>query len=272
MDSKIYEYHSYRNNNLPIIFHQDIVRADLPVTPHWHENIALLFVKEGVISVNLDDTEATAKQGEILVINSSVIHRISATTEFARYTCLIIDKHFCDEHGFYVDEKRICETIEDEALFKTASDIRSILKAKPEYYLTEVLIYVMNILITLFRNYISSDEITESNKNIEMIKKGIKYIKKHFKEQISIEEIADYAGYSKYYFCRRFKEITGSTVNTYINQVKIDYAYRQLSNTDITISDIAFECGFNDISYFTKIFKKYSLTLPSKVEKRKTKT
>ncbi|MBQ4110322.1 MAG: helix-turn-helix transcriptional regulator [Clostridia bacterium] len=272
MNNQTYEFHTYKNLELPIIFHQDTLKKNQLFYPHWHENIEILSVKDGKIAVNLDDSIATANKGDILVINSSVIHRISAISDIANYTCLIIDKSFCEQHGFYVDEKRICETIKDDILFDMIMNMRTVLKTKPLYYTEEVLTDIIKILICMFRNYIAEEELSGTSKNIEMVKRGIKYIRKHFKEQISIDDIASYAGYSKYHFCRCFKEITGSTVNTYINQVKIDYAYRQLSNTDTSISDIAFECGFNDISYFTKTFKKFALTLPSKVEKRKTKT
>ena len=60
--------------------------------------------------------------------------------------------------------------------------------------------------------------------------------------------------------------ITGYTVNSYINRAKIEQAYRELSSGEVSVGDIAEEYGFNDISYFTKVFKKYTNLLPSKVK------
>ena len=100
-----------------------------------------------------------------------------------------------------------------------------------------------------------------------MVKKGIKYISKHLKEALTVDEIADYAGYSKYYFCRCFKDITGYTVNSYINQAKIARTYKILCRGESTVGDVAAEYGFSDISYFTKVFKKYSGMTPSEYRK-----
>ena len=63
--------------------------------------------------------------------------------------------------------------------------------------------------------------------------------------------------------------MTGCTVNEYINRVRINYAYKKLREEDLSVGEVSDACGFSDISYFTKIFKKHTGILPSKVEKKK---
>ena len=125
---------------------------------------------------------------------------------------------------------------------------------------------VIEILTLLYRKYQFTKTRYIKNKNIEMVKSGISYIKKHFYEQPSVDDIANHAGYSKYYFCRCFKEITGYTVNSYINSVKIEHAKELLTTHNQSVSEVSEICGFSDISYFTKIFKKYTGVLPSKLK------
>ena len=265
---QIYENHSLVTKDFPVIFHNNKLRKrGVFCQPHWHENIEILFMTDGITGVMLDDSSVQAQKGNIVVVNSSVAHNFHSVTETSAYECLIVDKSFCEQFGFFVDEKFICNTIADNRLFELMQNIKHLKETMPEYFSAEILSDVVKILSILFREYVDNNYFEKSNKNLEMVKLGIKYIKKHLKENLSVDEIADYAGYSKYHFCRCFKEITGYTVNSYINQAKIAYAYTQLSQTDISVGDIALECGFNDISYFTKVFKKYAHILPSKVSK-----
>lgn len=263
---QIYENHSLVTREFPVIFHNNQLQKNRGFFhPHWHENIELLFMTDGITEVMLDNSSVQAKPGDIIVVNSSVTHNFRPITEFSSYECLIIDKNFCEQFGFFVDEKFICHHISDERLFSRIRNIRKLKDTEPKYFSAEILSDVLKILSILFREYIDNNYFEKVNKNLEMVKSGIKYIRKHIKENMTIDEIAAYAGYSKYHFCRCFKDITGHTVNSYINQAKIDQAYKQLSQGESNVGDIAAEYGFNDISYFTKVFKKYTHTLPSKV-------
>lgn len=70
---------------------------------------------------------------------------------------------------------------------------------------------------------------------------------------------------SKYHFCHLFKEATGKTVVQYINDVRLDKAYHLLKNTDMNITQISMSVGFNDMNYFSRLFRKYKNVPPSKV-------
>ena len=59
------------------------------------------------------------------------------------------------------------------------------------------------------------------------------------------------------YFCRFFRQMTQKTPVEYLNYYRIECAREQLSTTSCTVTEIAFNCGFNDVSYFIKIFRKY---------------
>ena len=66
------------------------------------------------------------------------------------------------------------------------------------------------------------------------------------------------------YFCRFFLEMTHRTPIDYLNYQRIEHACYQLVTTDASITDIAYSCGFNDLSYFIKTFKKYKGITPGK--------
>ncbi len=261
-----YENLSSYTKEFPVIFHTNKIYSFRSFFgAHWHESIELLFMTEGTTEIMLNENRVRVSAGEIVVINSSVTHAFRPVSDYSEYECLIVDKGFCEQFGFFVDEKYICSTLSDRRLFELIKDIKHLKQTAPEYCSAEILSDVLKILCILFREYVDDNYYEKTSKNLEMVKKGIKYINKNLKKDIIIEDVAEYAGYSKYYFCRCFKDITGHTVNSYINQAKIAQAYKVLCRGEANVGDVAEEYGFNDISYFTKVFKKYMHTLPSKI-------
>lgn len=96
-----------------------------------------------------------------------------------------------------------------------------------------------------------------SKKKGETLVQNIKnYISEHLTENITMEDIALNLHISYYYMCHFFKSKTGISVNSFRNQKRIEKALRQLINTDKKVADIAIECGFENISYFTEVFNK----------------
>ena len=90
------------------------------------------------------------------------------------------------------------------------------------------------------------------------------YITSHCTESISLENLADAFFVNKCYLSRIFKEVTGFTVNEYINIHRIDKAHVLLTTTSMSVSDIARECGYESLTYFEKVFRTYREVSPLK--------
>jgi AraC-like DNA-binding protein len=82
-----------------------------------------------------------------------------------------------------------------------------------------------------------------------------KHINDHFKEHISLKEISDVASMTVPAFCRYFKKVTGKTFTKLVNEYRVVHATKLLSESQMSITDIAYECGFNNFSHFNKLFK-----------------
>lgn len=85
---------------------------------------------------------------------------------------------------------------------------------------------------------------------------------------ISLKEVAETANMSKEAFCRFFKERTGKTYTEFLNELRIHKSCHLLQETDLSISQIAFQTGFQNLSYFNRAFKKYILTTPKSFRKQ----
>jgi len=92
------------------------------------------------------------------------------------------------------------------------------------------------------------------------------FIEQNYSEDISLLDIAKYAGMTTSYLCRLFKRELGTTVNAYLTQVRVAKS-RELLRTDVPIADVAKLCGFSDQSYFTKVFRQAEGSTPLKYRK-----
>ena len=95
-----------------------------------------------------------------------------------------------------------------------------------------------------------------------MFKDVISYIERNYTERILLADLARQAGMSPKYFCSVFYKMTQKTPIDYLNAYRIECACEKLITTDRTVTEIAFACGFNDVSYFTKLFQRYKNTTP----------
>jgi len=94
------------------------------------------------------------------------------------------------------------------------------------------------------------------------------YVEQHFHEEIDIQKVASLANLSVPSFCTYFKKIMKVTFTDFLNQYRIQRSCILLQQ-DKTIADACFECGFNNVTYFNKVFKKFLNTTPSAFKKEK---
>lgn len=99
-------------------------------------------------------------------------------------------------------------------------------------------------------------------KNSELIKKSIQFIAQNFATSISLDDVASYVHLNPAYFSTIFKQSMGSSFKEYLTMVRIEESKRLLANTNYSVIDIAIATGFEDQSYFSKVFKKYTGLTP----------
>lgn len=118
----------------------------------------------------------------------------------------------------------------------------------------------------LIGNYIVPAD-TEQNRNLASIKMVLDYINEHYQEQLTVKELTEMSNYSEYYFMKLFKQYTGKTVASYLNDFRLEKAKVLLLHSDRSITEIALDVGFNNTSYFIKKFQQANLVSPHKYRK-----
>ena len=103
---------------------------------------------------------------------------------------------------------------------------------------------------------VSKEDVIKNDLSSHNLRKIINWTEKNYLNKISIDEVAHIVGYEKHYFCNKFKKLTGISYINYVNNLRIQHACRMLANGN-SVSTVCDECGFENLSYFVQLFKKF---------------
>jgi AraC-like DNA-binding protein/ligand-binding sensor protein len=118
-------------------------------------------------------------------------------------------------------------------------------------------------------NVAKLQEVKKSNDQMDkFVQNAITYIKQHINEKISVEELAKYCNYSTSFVSHSFKKYVGMNINTYINKLKIEISKTYLVTSNNTINEISEFVGFDDVSYYSKVFTNLMKISPSEFRRR----
>lgn len=140
-----------------------------------------------------------------------------------------------------------------EAFTQMLAQLERELDAPGVMHRTLVEAAVNSMVVYLLRN--AQSEVPTAAKGKSDIRFSIAYIRRHFRENLTLEEIAGAFGVTPNHFCKYFKKITGITFKAYLLQLRLEYAMKQLVQTQQSVTEICLDSGFNSPSYFTKAFK-----------------
>lgn len=146
-----------------------------------------------------------------------------------------------------------------QSILKLDNHIQKISKAKYWYKILFLTEDFFNRLLFFLK-----EDITFNLDCAELISK---YIDECFQEQITLDNLANIFHFHPSYISRIFHKNKGITINSYINQKRIDHAVYLLKTSDLAIKDVAYSCGFVNISHFNRVFKKLTMKTPSQINR-----
>ena len=256
---KRYEPHILTDPSKPYFFHL----CNTAIMPHWHENIEILYF-HGDASVICDREEYAVTDRDIAVIGSNALHASPRCGDTV-HDCLIIDSDFLSRNGIDISGLKFRCVIKDEnieALFLRVCEEMSRVQNGDRFSNAAAKAAILTLAVELCRVYSLADEGGKARGGA--VKRAIGYIKSHFDEPLTVDAIAGSVNVSKYYFCREFHSETGFTVVRYINNLRCREAQKLLREEKYTISEISRICGFDNVSYFSRIYKQIIGETPTK--------
>lgn len=261
------------------LYHIDSSHTRYEMSAHWHSEAEIIRVLEGVLHVRLNNKSYVVRKNEIIFVNSETVHQ--ATPVDCVYECIVFDLDFIPEvnsgsvyfmdslknHEYTIDEfhpeksSPLCSAV--NILFDAMSERSSGYKFK----VIGALYNLFGEIIDLHLYHAADTALLAADKNVPKLRAVLYYIRSNYDAPITLDDMADAAGMSPKYFCYFFKEMTTKTPVEYLNLYRIEKASRKLMKSDMSVTGVAFSCGFNDLSYFIKTFKQIKGITPAKFRK-----
>lgn len=275
--SELYENKKRGSFDFPIELYyvdENTPRYQMPL--HWHLEYELITVLKGSFEIYLDGEISVLNEGDCVWIGDGVVH--GGTPVDCIYECVVFDL------GTLLHDTPVCKRSAAEFLANKNGFTSILRKGTSPAILADKIFEAMEkeqsgyewitvgLMWQLMGSLLSSkteQTLTVVNRvQINKLKNVLTYIRDHYDNTVTLEELAQVAGMTPRYFCRAFSQITGKTPIAYLNYYRIESAGERLIMTDDKITDIALSCGFNDMSYFSKIFTREKGLSPSAYRKQ----
>jgi AraC-like DNA-binding protein len=251
--------------------HEEFLKTIVPFW-HFHPEIELVYVNKGKGKRHIGNHLSYFNNSQLVLIGSNLPHvgYIDRLTTNGSETLIQFKPDFLGSEFF-----KIPEMIAVEALFERAKkgirfniEIKQRIGAKIEALVAldgvpriTSFLEILNDLATtddytlLNANGFAFETIPQDSNKIEVI---YNHINEHFREHISLDEISSLVSMTVPAFCRYFKKSTGKTFTKLVNEYRVVHATKLLAESNSTITDVSFECGFNNFSHFNKLFKNFT--------------
>lgn len=231
--------------------------------PHLHPYVEIAYVIEGSIEVTINEASRCLNVGEASVCFPNDIHSFNSE-EFSKILLFIFSPDLTGSFfGIRMDKTLenpfMSTTIINEGISSLLYMLHDEFTKYNNKYVIKGLLYT--ILGKLDGHFTLKKSSPFYNSTIQSL---LKYIEVHYHEKISLESIAKDLGFSKFYISRIFSNKIGYQFNDYVNRLRINKAQKLLSETDLPITVIALECGFESQRNFNRIFKELTVLTPTK--------
>lgn len=240
---------------------------------HWHDRFELIAIHSGSLNVDMGQRQAFVSSGSVVIIPPKQPHSATALNKGVRYTSVSFDLR-----SFY-NQTAVCSSLlplifegkMQFEIFTKAAEIFDLAVAisKDCNSFSEQIDVISKIykLISLILDKCAV-EMDEGPDSQNSFTKVIEYIKANYQSDITTSELCKMFGYTKPYFCRKFKESTGVSPMLYLKARRLEAACELLQKENTSIGDISSACGFNDPNYFTRCFTGHFGMSPAQYRKQ----
>ena len=268
------------------------------VKHHWHDEVEILYFSGGSFRLEINMEQFSIDSECLYFINPGELHSIITKTAGSYEDAVVFSPDILSFDSYDTAQIQLIQPIrKGQMLFP-----RCISPEHPAFWpIQKAFMDILHTFRHIFQEETSSDAIaitddltsqlyikaslltvlaalsehrlftpTEktSDKRVEDIKAVLTYIKDNYKEKIYISDLAGQVNLNEQYFCRFFKKAIGRTPMEYINEYRIKQTCRLLEETDLPVTEVCLECGYNNLGNFLREFRKQTDTTPLQYRKQ----
>ena len=262
-------------------YHIENAGRSFQIPVHWHDEFEIIYVRSGFLTVSISGESYIGKTGEAFVVSPGNLHLMgsqSGTVDY--YTFLFPLKYISFRTDDMLDEKlleplnsghlMICPRVKDTAK-ELCEQLIEIYMAKKEESESKIAtqvrtkIILLQFILEMWKKGFVIENDTSGRNTVE--KEMVSYIQQNFTGKISLREFGEQFHLSEKYISRYFKEHFHITLSQYVTYLRLEHAKQLLQDTDIPITDVAMQSGYQNVSYFIRSFQKAYAVSPLKYRK-----
>lgn len=279
------EFQNYKENknhtdrSFPYNTYLCSIPLDFPCVPyHWHDEAELIVIQKGTGMVKVDFHSYTVHAGSIIVVLPGHLHAIEQIDdEKMEYENILFRGEMLLTKGDDLCTKEFLKPMFDGTVqverhihpgLAYYNRFSSIIKQmdmvsdkRPCGYQLILKGSLYQLMFLLIENQKKEHPTAAQQKSLEKINYVVRYVHEHYSEPLTVSDMAALCHYSESHFMKFFKNYMKISFVRYLNEYRLTMAHRLLQASDDSVLDIAEQCGFENLSYFNRLFKqKYGVT------------
>lgn len=267
------ETKSHGHENFPFNIYLCSIPLDFTLVPaHWHNDMEIIYIKKGNGRISVDLVPYEVSQGDIIVVLPGQLHAIyqcfDASMEYEniifQLSMLMAPQgDFCTEEFFqplmqgrmFFQSRYTTDCPKHPALSRCLNALDEICKNFSPGFQLAVKAQLFSFFYEL-ASFAKTSTPHRTHKSLGRLKDILKYVETNYQDKISIADAAGICGFSQSHFMKFFKKSMSVSFTDYLNDYRLTMASRLLVSSEDSVSNIASETGFDNLSYFNRMFKK----------------
>lgn len=259
------------------------------VVPHWHEEMEWIYFQKGDFPVWINTKEYQVHTPAFMCIHPEELHALILEKDGIESAVVFPVDILCFERYDAAEAKVLGPLAEGKlrmpvlcqsgdaafeelsACYKEIEQMLRQMKEQKNMLYLNIKAKMLELIAVAYKHDLLTRQVREGREEagtVENLKKVLQYIGEHYSSPIRLSELAELVNMNEQYFCRYFKKNIGKTITEYINVIRVEKAATALAETEDKIIDIASACGFDNIGYFIRRFKKEKGMTPSEYRKK----
>lgn len=252
-------------------YHIENAGRSFQIPVHWHDEFEIIYVRSGFLTVSISGESYIGKTGEAFVVSPGNLHLMgsqSGTVDY--YTFLFPLKYISFRTDDMLDEKlleplnsghlMICPRVKDTAK-ELCEQLIEIYMAKKDESESKIAtqvrtkIILLQFILEMWKKGFVIENDTSGRNTVE--KEMVSYIQQNFTGKISLREFGEQFHLSEKYISRYFKEHFHITLSQYVTYLRLEHAKQLLQDTDIPVTDVAMQSGYQNVSYLSEVSRRH---------------
>lgn len=246
------------------IYHEAFDTPQVKSDTHFHEMVEVYYLLEGVACLYANDRLYRLVPGDLIILPPNLYHKMWYESDMHSRLLLNVKDSFVPRSVYhklnqvlYITQNRDLAQYLDKLFAKIKQTLEN-----PDAYQEDTLLCLsMDLFLSAVR---SGSSLLTPFVNNPYVSKAIAYIQDHFRQRLTLSETAVHCNVSPEYLSRIFRKEMGITFQEYVKFCRLKTAHSILTRgTNMSVSEVAFSCGFNDSNYFSTLYKQTYRTSPS---------